>query len=99
MYAFILQAHTRPEKADAFENLFRVYLAPSRAEDGCIQYHMLRDASDPTLFTFFEVWRSCEHLAVHTALLHMREFHERRMDYLRRDFDIREVEAMAPLAR
>ncbi|MEE9100908.1 putative quinol monooxygenase [Pseudomonas nitroreducens] len=98
MYAFILQAHTRPEQSDAFENLFRAYLAPSRAEDGCVQYHMLRDAHDSTLFTFFEVWQSREHLAVHTALPHMREFHERRMDYLRRDFDIQEVEVMAPLA-
>ncbi|MFV3305926.1 putative quinol monooxygenase [Pseudomonas sp. NY15181] len=98
MYAFILQARTRPEKADAFENLFRAYLAPSRAEDGCLQYHMLRDANDPTLFTFFEVWQSREHLAVHTALPHMREFHEQRMDYLRGDFDIQEVEVMAPLA-
>lgn len=98
MYAFILQAHTRPEKSNVFETLFRTYLAPSRAEDGCIQYHMLRDANDPTLFTFFEVWQSREHLAAHTALPHMREFHEQRMDYLHRDFDIQEVEVMAPLA-
>ncbi|WP_152222101.1 putative quinol monooxygenase [Pseudomonas sp. SCB32] len=99
MYAFILQAHTRQEKSDAFESLFRAYLAPSRAEGGCVQYHMLRDASDPTLFTFFEVWQSREHLAVHTALPHMREFYEQRMDYLLRDFDIQEVEVMEPLAR
>ncbi|MCP8464935.1 antibiotic biosynthesis monooxygenase [Pseudomonas sp. ZM23] len=98
MYAFILQAHTRPEKAADFERLFRAYLAPSRTEDGCVQYHMLRDVTDPTLFTFFEVWQSREHLAVHSALPHMREFHQRRMDYLRRDFDIRQVEVMQPAA-
>lgn len=96
MHAFILQAHTRPEKAEAFEHLFRTYLQPSRAEAGCIHYHMLRDANDPTLFTFFEVWQSREHLAVHTALPHMREFHEQRMEYLRRDVDIQEVEVMEP---
>lgn len=84
MYAFILQAHTLPEKSQAFEDLFRTYLVPSRAEDGCVQYHMLRDVNDPTLFTFFEVWQSREHLAVHTALPHMRDFH------------IQEVEVMQP---
>ncbi|WP_028237992.1 putative quinol monooxygenase [Stutzerimonas azotifigens] len=94
MYAFILQAHTRPEQAEAFERLLRPYVEPSRAEHGCIQYHMLRDKDDPTLFIFFEVWQSKEHLAVHSALPHMRAFHERRMDYLRRDFEIREVEML-----
>jgi quinol monooxygenase YgiN len=95
MYGFILYAHTRPEQADAFEQLFRAYVEPSRAEPGCVQYHMLRDVQDPTLFIFFEVWASPEAFAEHTALPHMREFSERRMDYLRRDFEIREIEMLS----
>lgn len=39
-HGFILHAKTRPEKADAFEALFRAYVEPSRAEPGCIEYHM-----------------------------------------------------------
>lgn len=96
MHAFILHAHTRPEQAEAFERLFRSYVEPSRAEPGCIEYHMLRDVQDPTLFIFYEVWASREALAEHMALLHMREFHERRMDYLRRDVEIREIEMLSP---
>ena len=96
MYAFILHAHTRPERADDFEQLFRAYVEPSRAEPGCIEYHMLRDAVDPALFIFFEVWQSREHLAVHAALPHMRDFHGQRMQYLRRDFEIREVDMLSP---
>ena len=95
MYGFILHAHTKPEQAEAFEQLFRAYVEPSRAEAGCVQYHMLRDAADPTLFIFFEVWASPEAFAEHTALPHMREFSERRMDYLRRDFEIREIEMLS----
>ncbi|MBD9416362.1 antibiotic biosynthesis monooxygenase [Pseudomonas sp. PDM16] len=95
MYGFILHAHTRPEQAEAFEQLFRAYVEPSRAEPGCIQYHMLRDVQDPTLFIFFEIWASKEHLAVHSSLPHMLEFNARRMDYLRRDFEIREVEMLS----
>lgn len=56
-YGFILHAKTRPEKAEAFEALFRAYVEPSRREDGCIEYHMLRDQADPTLFIFYEIWR------------------------------------------
>ncbi|WP_271411475.1 putative quinol monooxygenase [Pseudomonas sp. Q1-7] len=95
-YGFILHAHTRPEQADAFEALFRAYVEPSRAEAGCIEYHMLRDARDPTLFIFYEVWKSRAHFERHIALPHMRRFHEERMDYLRREFDVREIEMLSP---
>ena len=95
-YGFILHAHVRPEMADAFARLFLAYVQPSRAEAGCIAYHMLRDVQDPNLFIFYEVWQSREHLAVHSALPHMRDFHERRWDYLSRDFEIREIEMLSP---
>lgn len=95
-YGFILHAHTRPERAAEFEALFRAYVEPSRAEAGCITYHMLRDSHDPTLFIFYEVWQSQEHLAIHSALPHMREFYARRMDYLRSDFEIRQIEMLSP---
>ena len=94
--AFILHAHTRPEKSAEFEALFNSYVAASRAEDGCIEYHMLRDTNDPALFIFFEVWASAEHLALHSALPHMRDFHERRMEFLTQDFEIRPVDVLSP---
>ena len=43
---FILHAKTRPEKSDAFEAFFSGYVEASRAEPGCIEYHMLRDKED-----------------------------------------------------
>ncbi|WP_447783473.1 putative quinol monooxygenase [Pseudomonas germanica] len=92
---FILHAKTRPEKAEAFEALFRAYVEPSRAEPGCIEYHMLRDKEDPTLFIFYEIWASQAHLDVHSNLPHMKAFFERRMDYLERDFDIRQIEMLS----
>ncbi|MDD2088587.1 MULTISPECIES: putative quinol monooxygenase [Pseudomonas] len=95
-YAFILKAKTRPEKAEAFERLFRAYVEPSRQEPGCIEYHMLRDKQDPSLFVFYEVWASKADLDVHSALPHMREFFEQRMDYLERDFDIQLIEMLSP---
>lgn len=97
MHAFILHAHTKPEQGEAFERLFRAYVEPSRAEPGCIEYHMLRDAQDSTLFIFYEVWASLEAFALHVGLPHMREFHERRMDYLRRDFEVRQIEVLSPV--
>ncbi|MFJ2538670.1 putative quinol monooxygenase [Pseudomonas sp. NPDC087614] len=92
---FILHAKTRPEKAEAFETLFRAYVEPSRAEPGCIEYHMLRDIEDPTLFIFYEVWESQAHLDVHSTLPHMKTFYAERMDYLERDFDIRLIDMLS----
>ncbi|WP_217475543.1 putative quinol monooxygenase [Stutzerimonas stutzeri] len=98
--AFILHAHTRPEKSAEFEALFSRYVDASRAEDGCIEYHMLRDIEDPTLFIFYEVWQSAEHLQTHTALPHMQRFHDQRMEFLTRDFEIRPIEMLStPSAR
>lgn len=96
LHGFILHAHTKPEKADAFEALFRSYVAPSRLEPGCIEYHMLRDQQDPTLFIFYEIWQSREHLAVHENLPHMKQFFDNRMDYLARDFDVRLIYMLSP---
>ena len=93
--AFILKAKTRPEMADAFENLFRPYVEPSRQEPGCIEYHMLRDQQDPSLFVFFEVWADQAALDVHSALPHMAAFFEKRMAYLERDFDIQRVDMLS----
>ncbi|MBH3426998.1 putative quinol monooxygenase [Pseudomonas alkylphenolica] len=95
-YGFILKAKTRPEKAEAFEALFRAYVQPSRAEPGCIEYHMLRDKKDPSLFVFYEIWASKQALDVHSALPHMQAFFETRMDYLERDFDIQLIDMLSP---
>ena len=95
-YGFILKAKTRPEQAEAFEALFRAYVEPSRAEPGCIEYHMLRDKEDPSLFIFYEIWESQAHLDVHSNLPHMQQFLAQRMEYLERDFDIRPIEMLSP---
>ena len=94
-HGFILHAKTRPEKTEAFEALFRAYVEPSRAEPGCIEYHMLRDKEDPTLFIFYEIWESQAHLDEHSNLPHMREFFDNRMTYLERDFDIRRIDMLS----
>ncbi|MFJ4144073.1 putative quinol monooxygenase [Pseudomonas sp. NPDC089734] len=96
LYGFILHAYTRPEKSDEFQALFSSHVAASRREPGCIEYHMLRDQQDPTLFIFYEVWATKADLDVHSALPHMVQFHEKRMEYLVRDFEIRPIGMISP---
>ncbi|WP_339489609.1 putative quinol monooxygenase [Pseudomonas sp. EL_65y_Pfl2_R95] len=96
-YAFILDAYTRPEQSEAFAELFAGYIAGSRAEHGCVEYHMLRDPLEPTRFSFYEVWQDRAAFDRHVALPHMREFHEQRMNYLRCELQVRMIEPVAPL--
>jgi quinol monooxygenase YgiN len=96
LQGFILHAKTRPEKSDAFEAFFRGHVEASRAEPGCIEYHMLRDKQDPTLFIFYEIWASQADLDVHSNLPHMRQFRDMRMEYLEQDFDIRDIDMLSP---
>ncbi len=84
------------KKSDAFEAFFLRHVEASRAEPGCIEYHMLRDKQDPTLFIFFEIWQSQAHLDVHSNLPHMKEFLAQREQYLERDFDIRAIDMLSP---
>jgi len=96
LHGFILHAKTRPAQSEAFNALFSGYVEASRAEPGCIEYHMLRDQQDPTLFIFYEIWQSTEHLDVHSNLPHMKAFFERRMEYLQEDFAIRRIDMLSP---
>ncbi|MFF7710699.1 antibiotic biosynthesis monooxygenase [Pseudomonas sp. NPDC007930] len=92
--AFVLQAKTRPSHSSAFKAFFHQHLAASRREPGCLQYHMLQDAADPTLFVFFEVWASQQALDVHANLPHMRAFMARKAEYLEADFVIQAVQPL-----
>lgn len=95
-YGFILKAKTRPEKAEAFKAMFLEHVAGSRTEPGCIEYHMLQDEEDPSLFVFFEVWASKAALDVHSALPHMKAFFDVRMEYLERDFEVQRIRMLSP---
>ena len=74
MYGFILHAHTRPERAEAFEQLFRAYVEPSRAEPGCEDYCFSVELNDPGVLRITERWRDMAALIAHFATPHMATF-------------------------
>lgn len=62
-------------KADAIEvvkaELLKM-IAPTRAEDGCIEYRLLQDNDDPAVFIFYENWESIACLERHMASEHFK---------------------------
>lgn len=49
-------------------------IAPSRQDEGCIEYRLQSDNKDDCLFIMFEVWTSAEALQAHTETTHFQNF-------------------------
>ncbi|MFF2082224.1 putative quinol monooxygenase [Nocardia sp. NPDC058176] len=98
-YALVGFAHPKPERREDLRELLLSFVEPTRAEPGCLEYHFHVDSENPSVFVFYEVWRSKDDLDQHLALPHMREFWNSRMDYLTRDLDIRWIDMLSPYPR
>lgn len=51
-------------------------VAPTRVEDGCINYDMHQCIDDPTRFVFYENWRDAAALEKHLDTPHLRAWRE-----------------------
>lgn len=49
-----------PEKLELVKNGLLGLIAPTRAEEGCLQYDLHQDNTDPCVFKFLELWESRE---------------------------------------
>ncbi|MCW3481863.1 antibiotic biosynthesis monooxygenase [Neisseriaceae bacterium JH1-16] len=98
-YALFGFVRAKPEKAAELEALLLSFVAPTRQEAGCLEYHFHRDQADPALFGFYEVWRSRADLDRHMELPLIRSFLDRRGDYLVGDLDIHWLDMQSPYPR
>lgn len=79
----------KPEKRDELLATLRAFVKPTRAEEGCVEYHLHVSDDDPNLFIFYENWRSRPDLDTHLKTPLLTAFFDRRMDLLEKDVDIR----------
>ena len=49
-------------------------IAPTRNEDGCIEYRLHQDHDDPAVFIFYEIWESESSLARHMESDHFNNY-------------------------
>ena len=67
----VAHAQALPGQESALQAVLETFLAPTRAEAGCLAYDFFIDADDPTKFTFIEEWVSREALGLHVRGLHV----------------------------
>lgn len=56
-YCVIAQHRAKPGLADALEQRMLADIPLTRAEPGCLQFHLHRDRADRNLFVVYEIWR------------------------------------------
>jgi quinol monooxygenase YgiN len=81
--------HGKPEKREALLAILRGFVAPTRAEAGCVEYHLHVSDDDPNLFCFYENWRSRQALDQHLQMPYLKSFFDQRMELLEKDVELR----------
>ena len=49
-------------------------IAPTRKENGCIEYNLHQDNDDPAVFVFYETWESLACLGAHMNTEHFKTY-------------------------
>lgn len=64
----------RKDAVDAVKTELLKLIAPTRQEEGCIDYRLHQDNAAPTVFIFYETWDSMTSLERHLTTLHYRNY-------------------------
>ena len=60
-----------PEKVEQLKAVLSGLIEPTQAEEGCLQYELFQNQTDPTDFVFVEEWTSVAALEAHLASEHI----------------------------
>jgi quinol monooxygenase YgiN len=66
----LVQLRAKQGQRLTLESEIRALIAPTRKEEGCLQYDLHRSLDDPDLFLLHEVWASRPHHQVHCQTPH-----------------------------
>ncbi len=66
----------QPGREDELRGALEALLAPSRADDGCLQYDLHVDRENPRHFFLYERWRDETAWRAHMEMPHLKRFGE-----------------------
>jgi quinol monooxygenase YgiN len=78
----------KPEKRDELLAILRSFVKPTRAEAGCVEYHLHISEDDPNKFIFYENWRTKADLDEHLQLPLLTSFFARIPDLLEKEVEM-----------
>ena len=74
MLTVIAHARAKPGKEAQAREILQALVAPTRLEEGCIDYDLHQSADDPSSFVFYENWTSPAALEAHARSPHITHF-------------------------
>lgn len=74
MVTVVAKLVTRDDAVDSVKAELLKLVAPTRQEEGCIEYRLHQDNSNPTQFLFYENWENLACLERHLRTPHYRDY-------------------------
>lgn len=99
MITVVAVLEAKPGKEDELNKALLELIAPTRQEDGCINYDLHRSVDDPKTFLFYENWTGKQALDVHMASPHLTSFVKRAKELLARPLDVTFYEMVSEPAK
>lgn len=85
----VARVAAKPDQVDAVREILLGLIQPTRDEPGCINYLLLQNETDPTDFTFVELWRDRSAFEAHLETPHFKAAAARLQDKVASPPDIR----------
>ncbi len=70
----VAKVTAKKEAVEAVKAELLKMVAPTRAEEGCLEYRLHQDNADPAVFIFYENWRDMACLERHMASPHFQAY-------------------------
>ncbi len=67
----VADIYAEPDRADFVATELKKLVAPTLAEEGCLQYDLHRDNQDPAHFLFYETWTNRDLWQAHMKSAHL----------------------------
>jgi quinol monooxygenase YgiN len=64
----------RVDSVEAVKSELLKLIAPTRQEDGCLEYRLHQDNTNPTVFIFYENWENMACLERHISTQHYKNY-------------------------
>ena len=70
----VANIYAKTDKIDLVKSELEKLIAPTLAEEGCMQYDLHQDNENPAHFLFFENWESRKLWQVHMDAQHIKDY-------------------------
>jgi len=73
-FPMVVIFEVKKDKIELIKTELIKLIAPTKAEDGCVQYDLHQDLDHPGTFIFYEIWENKSKWIAHDLMQHVADF-------------------------